>query len=512
LDLTEAFCDRVVENMSNPCKPGPVGRLAGPSAALLLATFLIAPVQGVEAASPAGSSIEGLPARAGAQSLGAGSKPGLAVDAAGTAYVVWNGPENPSPLRFCKMPRGALGCDGGLTTTIATLGNSLSRPFVVVSGQRIVVLSYRYPQSGTEDFSGNYAYTSMDGGATFGAGVKVGTVPFFEAVVGPGDTVSGVTDALSFGMVFQNVPLGGGSAVTSAVLSADHPYTGAVGLVDAATPLAVFTAGDHKAQLKRYGGVGSLNEVASWSVPGEVGYAAYPKLAGGPTGLFLLAGAASGDNVVREYNGKGYVSLGDGDPVNHHLFQDAVGRVHAVVQRADAAGLHLDYWVSDHVDEWRSMTVAFQDPGVEGAFNDPRVATAADHVGVAVWGTSSTQEIRMVAVGPDVAKPKPGLKLKGDAKSSPNSIVVTAKGKLKLPDGVAKAKGCSGQVDLTVKQGSKVLAAKEVDVSNNCTFKYSKGIKDGKVGNADKVAIVAKFTGNRPLAVATKTDKVNVPG
>ena len=69
-------------------------------------------------------------------------------------------------------------------------------------------MQYRYPQSGPEP-AGMYEFISTNGGATFGAGRRVGTIPFFEAVNGPGATLSGVTDANSGGGLFQNVPLDG---------------------------------------------------------------------------------------------------------------------------------------------------------------------------------------------------------------------------------------------------------------------------------------------------------------
>ena len=199
--------------------------------------------------------------------IGHGFGPGLAVDAAGTAYIAWSGPENPAAsLQFCRLPRGATKCD--IAHAIAAPGTTTSRAFVTVSGSRVVVVQYRYPFTGT-DVAGVYEFVSTDGGKSFGAGRVVGTIPFFEAVAGPGDTLSGVTDAVTGGMQFQNVPLGGGAAATSANLSVDHPYRGTVGLVDAATPLTVFTNGSDAARFRRYDGSGSLNDVSNWTRAGR---------------------------------------------------------------------------------------------------------------------------------------------------------------------------------------------------------------------------------------------------
>src|SRR5205085_11290148 len=174
-------------------------------------------------------------------------------------------------------------CD--VRQAIAAPGDTVTRAFVVVSGARVVVVQFRY---GVE--SGMFAFTANDRGVTFGAGVPVGTIAFSDAVPGPGNTLSGVTNAASIGGAFQNVPLGGRAAAGYAALwGGELPYNGAVGLVDAATPLAIFATGSDAAQFRRYGGSGSLNDAASWSAPGDLGIARYPKLAGGPGGLVMLA-------------------------------------------------------------------------------------------------------------------------------------------------------------------------------------------------------------------------------
>ena len=161
--------------------------------------------------------------------IGTGHKPGVAVDAAGTAYIAWYGPEsNTTSLHFCRLPRGAGACD--VATTIAAPGTTLSRPFVTVDGATVRVVSYRYGLTGAR-FDEIWEFTSVDGGATFDAGHPVGIAPFDEAVRGPGDTLTVATSAESTGLAVQNVPLDGTTAGTSqAILSADHPYNGTVGL------------------------------------------------------------------------------------------------------------------------------------------------------------------------------------------------------------------------------------------------------------------------------------------
>ena len=170
------------------------------------------------------------PSAAGAGTIGHGFGPGLAVDAAGTAYIAWSGSANRAPLRFCRLPRGASACD--IAHAIVAPGTTTSRAFVVVSGSRVVVIQYRY---GATAVTGLYEFTSTNRGASFKAGVLVGTIPFYEAVPGPGATMSGATDANSGGMLFQNVAIvaSGAAAIPPVKLSGvDHPYRGTVGLVD----------------------------------------------------------------------------------------------------------------------------------------------------------------------------------------------------------------------------------------------------------------------------------------
>ena len=185
----------------------------------------------------------------------------------------------------------------------------------------------------------------------------------------------------------------------------------------------MFTSGSDAALYRRYDGSGSLNAVANWTAPVALGVASYPKLAGGPSGLFLLASAANNSVFARKWNGTAFgprVTVADGtgvSPPSLHAFQDADGRLHAVFSRADADGLHLVHAVSDDGKVWRSGFVATQSP--PAGIADTRVATAPDHIGVAIFRTGgSTGEIRVVTVGPDAtAKRKPRIMT-----SAPSSV------------------------------------------------------------------------------------------
>ena len=274
------------------------------------------------------------------------------------------------------------------------------------------VVSYRYGLTGAR-FDEVWEFTSADGGATFDAGHPVGIAPFDEAVRGPGDTLTVATNAESTGLAVQNVPLDGSTAGTSqAILSADHPYNGTVGLAGAATasrssPTARATRRSPRA--------GALNDAATWTPPVDIGYADYPRLAGGPSGLFLLSGTVANTLTVRKFDGTTFdagVKIADhADDAQAHLAEDPAGRLHAVFAHNTAAGCELDYATSDNGAQLAVGAAADPDRRAQG-IGQLRAAAAADHIGVAAWETSSgaESEIRVVGIGPTggASPPVPG--------------------------------------------------------------------------------------------------------
>ncbi len=500
-----------------PLRPHP--RVAIAAAALLIALAL--PVA-ARAAAPL--------------TIGTGHKPGVAVDAAGTAYLAWFGAETSvSSLQFCRLPRGASAC--AHRGQITTPGTSLSRPFVTVSGSNVRVVQYRYGLSPGR-FDEVFEYVSTDGGNSFPTTRTIGVIPFDEAVQGPGDTISAATLATTEGLQFQNMPLGGASAGEAlALLSPNHPYNGTVGLIDAGTPLTAFSNGDSQTQFRRYDGSGEINDVANWTPAVDIGYADYPRLAGGPAGLFLLAGTPTSGLEVRRYNGTGFgpgVALAaSGDDAQDHITQDAAGRLHAVFPQRAADGLHLIHATSDDGASWRSGTVLVE---AGNAIDSLRAAVAPDHVGVVAWATASigNADIRVTAIGPEapvdpvapaaapILSPPPGIappaKPKGRlAKKAPKAkritrgrVRITLDGKLARPAGVGTAQGCRGSIVATVRRGNKRIARKSLPVSRSCRFHRAVVLSRKKVKQSHKFSVTLRFSGNAALAGATRTYKVKL--
>jgi hypothetical protein len=488
-------------------------RVATAAAALLAALAL-------PAAARAASSI----------TIGHGFKPGVAVDAAGTAYIAWYEDDGgATTLRFCRLPRGAVACED--PDQITAPNSSLSRPFVTVSGSTVRIAQYRYPLSGAIT-AGVWEFTSTNRGDNFDAGHKIGSIPFNEAVQGPNDTISAATNAQGGGLAFQNMPLGGGSAGTdTAVLSSDHPYNGSVGLVNALTPLTVFSAGDSQSQFRRYDSSGfPVNDEANWTPATSIGYADYPRLAGGPTGLFLLAGTPSGGLEVRRYDGATFAApvplTASGDASEDHITQDASGRVHAVFGQGQADGLHLVHAVSDDGVSWRSGTVEVR---TRGGIGQLRAAVAPDHVGVAAFEAGEgTSEIHVAAIGPDApvdpappaavpittppALTPPALKPKGRLpqkagkakRISRGRVRITLDGKLGRPAGVSAAQGCRGSIVATVRRGKKRIARESLPLTRSCRFHRVGVLSRKQVKQARKLSVTLRFTGNAALAGASR--------
>jgi len=471
--------------------------------------------------------------------IGTGHKPGVAVDAAGTAYVAWYVDEGgPTKLRFCRLPRGAVTCQ--VAHQITAPNSSLSRPFVTVSGSTVRIAQYRYPLSAGSE-AGVWEFKSTDRGANFDGGHTIGSIAFNEAVQGPGDTLSAATLATTGGLSFQNMPLSTGtSGADSALLSVDHPLNGSVGLVNAVTPLTVFSGFDSQSQFRRYDGSGSLNDESNWTPATDIGYADYPRLAGGPTGLFLLAGTPSGGLEVRRYNGvtfgPGVALAAAGDDAQDHITQDAAGRLHAVFPQGRADGLHLVHAVSDDGASWRSGTVFVETGGI--AIGSLRAAVAPDHVGVVAWETGSsgaTTEVRIAGIGPDApidpAPPAPApistpapppvtpaAKLKGRLpkkagkakRISRGRVRLTLDGKVGRPPGVSAAQGCRGSIVATVRRGKKRIAREKLPLSRSCRFHRVGVLSRQKVKRASKLGLTLRFSGNAALAGATRAYTVKL--
>jgi hypothetical protein len=273
-----------------------------------------------------------------------GKEPDLAVDAQGTAHVVWTDTQTPVTnrvVRYCRIPRGQRACQNeqGLLS-----GNEFGRPHVFVSPSGEIVVAAGLACSGGPcgAFSDRIVVRrSTDGGLSFGgADVRSMTVlnQFGEAddaAYGPGDSISTVTSQTS-GVYFLNAPLSGPLQQSTARLhtaSSDGP---AVGL-NGSQPVVVFHDQGSGALMSRaYSGAGSLNAQGAWNPPVTIDPNGTDDtaLAGGPSGLFLIHSRSPFRGpVVRKFTGNGWtngVVIGRGSVNFPDITQDASGRLHAL--------------------------------------------------------------------------------------------------------------------------------------------------------------------------------------
>ena len=346
--------------------------------------------------------------------IGPGSQAAVAVDSAGTSYIAFNAIGAPfanQDLRVCRLPRGTAACASVATLPTTGLGatSSGTRPFISVSGATVRVLSYRsgYTIDATND---DVLFTSTDGGVSFGAGVKVGTLrPDGDSAAGPGGGISLVNTA-SASHAYQRVPTdGSGSVSATATLSTQYLLGGAVALLNDTTPVVAFHD-NANAAFSRYT-AGSVNSSASWSAAQVIGPAGYERLAAGPTGLFAML-ATGGHLEVRRFNGSAFGSPTaiPGSDSNRltasDLLQDPAGRLQALWP--DASGT-LFQSTSDDGVHWATQALAtFAD------VREMRGAAAADHGGVTAWtaGTGDTAKVYAAGLAPPpgsaAGAPEPG--------------------------------------------------------------------------------------------------------
>src|SRR5438067_912129 len=125
---------------------------------LRLAAAFVAAISLLVLAGPARAQAAGT-----AFTAGTGQHPDVAVDAAGTAHVVWLQPSgSTNVVAYCRVPRGQRACTGTQTFAL-DLEDIAGRPWVFVNGATVTIVDHRCCNDET------FALTSSDGGKTFGS-------------------------------------------------------------------------------------------------------------------------------------------------------------------------------------------------------------------------------------------------------------------------------------------------------------------------------------------------------
>ena len=270
--------------------------------------------------------------------IGAGRPPDVAVDAAGTAYIAWNGPRAGDTRRTSAGSRAApTACDVALTLPSPRRTGLDDAAGRAVAGARVrcaVPLRRSRPQITLLHVDRR----RRDVRAARGAG---GNVPIVRGrCSGPATrSRSSRTRRRRRRAVPERAARRAARRHARDALDATRPYNGDGRAArrrrrrSRSSP----TGASHR-RLPALRRRGDLNDDANWSAPVDIGYLDYPRLAGGPRGP-VRAGRRRGRRAVRAPLRRRRRSAARGarsrpaTPRESALFQDAGGRLHAVYPR-----------------------------------------------------------------------------------------------------------------------------------------------------------------------------------
>lgn len=315
--------------------------------------------------------------------VGTGTHPTITVGADGTAHIVF---KQGNSVVYCRLPRGAGACAQSTTISSFEAEDIGGLPWVFLNGATISVISNRCCFGGP---SHTYLVQSTDGGATFSEPVLIASnEPSGDARIAPDGSVYTVSATTTGGVTFQGGPLAPPQVTDSGNVGKGFEYNGTIGF-SGTMPLVAFSSiesgGSSNVAFTTWSGAGSINDPTMWSAPQVVEPGDSTKLAGGPSGLFLmdLVGPVTTRQFqVRKFTGAGFSApVAVGGPENgsfNDLFQDAGGQVHAVFRSTTDT---IRYSVSSNGTSFPTPIDAVKEAPI---FN-LRESIAPDHKGWVVW-------------------------------------------------------------------------------------------------------------------------------
>ncbi len=279
-----------------------------------------------------------------------GRSPQVLVDDAGTAHIVWNqngGDAGPDLLRYCRLKRGAKGCDNPPAALAPDqpgpfnspgVNDDIAGPRILAVSNGLIFITHRYPNvvpkpDGTESDRTTYMYTSDNGGQTITGPAIVGDAePSGGAFsFGPdGSRVGLISDTRTGGTFFQAIDPG---SYTSAQANLggngpDRAYSGSlISVGPGGLPIAAYADLSGNTFIRQWSGAGNPGDPGTWSETQTSGVD--PRLAAGPSGAFLATAPKSRDKIqVRALSG---IKPGAGPTINtgpygsRDFFQDSGG-------------------------------------------------------------------------------------------------------------------------------------------------------------------------------------------
>ena len=376
-----------------------------------------------------------------------GAQPSVAVDAEGTAHVVWNQVTSDTQadvLHYCQVPRGATSCQHEQTFVPPERDPQYNKEFgrarVVLPGpDQVEILTSRYPDPVTVDPFGNpsdplcagvisdptgycfdsdsntWAWRSQDNGATFGAPMVFShAAPGGDAAVfnTPTPMIGSVTETTTGGTFFASAAPGGydRTSINLGDGGPDRAYYGTLAALNDGIPVAGFADLNSNIFVRRHIGSdpSTFNNLLTWGPPLSL-RGDEPRLAGGPGGVYIMYrpyanGGASQPYVVRRFNGARFLKpivklTTDASDQYRDLFEDDSGRLHAAWVHHAVSGDELTYRFStDHRNFFSPQVIA---TGTDGQIQNVGLSSADDGGGFAVYSSASSgnSTIRLAPFG-----------------------------------------------------------------------------------------------------------------
>jgi hypothetical protein len=246
----------------------------------------------------------------------------IVTESSGTGYVAWDHPapkaSEPEVVLFCKIPRGGT-CTAPITLPLPSgASEEIVQPFVVLGSTPgvVYVVGPRYTK---EEYT--VIWTSTDGGATFSAPKRIpggspGTTGIGDVLLDPNTPAGAGPTEDYFGIAGNNPGLGFGFTANQIVPGGSTSFSfeepGLGGVASSTLGYATHTVEDSATKkpiypeieayynesspapeiffYRYYAKGGNVDgEAKGWDGPIKVGDGYVPRLAGGPTGLFMLS-------------------------------------------------------------------------------------------------------------------------------------------------------------------------------------------------------------------------------
>jgi hypothetical protein len=229
-------------------------------------------------------------------SVGQGRNPGVAIDAAGTAYIGWQintSADTGDAVQLCVLPAGARACVRLATIAFPGSGYNVGQVSVLLPSPGVVQVAVG---RNLQNVYGYYLGTSVDGGATFNVPIRIGGSFAMRAAQLPGGLIAAQGDDVRTlsGAILR--PDGSDARTDPAVLGERAQFS-ALTVQGSDVYIAGSLAGP--TSVARLPAGAASTDAAAWQVLPDVAEGDSPELAPGPLGpLALMENNAPGIAAV----------------------------------------------------------------------------------------------------------------------------------------------------------------------------------------------------------------------